>query len=269
VRLICVAMLLGWSGVTAAQTRLNGVRRAPIQPRDVPSKYNEGGGTGAGSQSSSGSGTGNSSSSKLSAAPSHALAPATRTATVAVTYAGSRAYPHYVVYPTGSGYPAFHPTSPWAGDEYDDPAMAGLATDEGFLELDVTAGAVVLVDGRPANGRVSVRPGRHLVEVSKPGFRTELYSVGVGGGRVAPIRTQLKPATQAREPVLPRDEAVVKVVAGAPGQRIIVDGEPWGETRAGAAGFLVLPEGDHTVRVGNTVQKVRLKVGAPQTLQVP
>ena len=264
-RLFFVAMLVGWSGVAFAQTRLNGVRRAPIQPRDVPSKYNEGGGTGSGS-AASGSGAGNSGSSKLTNAPRGQVAPAR---IVAVTYAGTRAYPHYVVYPTGGGYPAFHPTSPWVADEHDDPAMAGLATDEGFLELNVTAGAVVLVDGRPVSGRVSVRPGRHWVEVSKPGFRTEVYSVGVGGGRIAPIRTQLKLLTQAREPVLPKDEAVVKVVTPTAGQRIIVDGEPWGETRTDAAGFLVLPEGDHTVRVGNMVQKIRVKAGAPQTLQAP
>ena len=264
-RLMFVAMLAGWSGLAAAQTRLNGVRRPPIQPRDVPSKYNEPNGSGDASGNSGSSSAGGSSRLSTARGP---MTPPARATSVTVTYAGTRAYPHYVVYPVAGGYPAFYPTSPWVAEEYDDPALAGLATDEGFLELKVTAGAVVLVDGRPANGRVSVKPGRHWVEVSKPGFRTEVYSVGVGGGRVAPIRTQLKPATQAREPVLPRDEGAVKIVTPTAGQRILVDQEPWGETRAGAAGFVVLPEGDHVIRVGNTVNKVHVKAGAPQTLQV-
>jgi hypothetical protein len=106
---------------------------------------------------------------------------------------------------------------------------------------------------------VPLRPGYHSIEVYGDGYRSSLYNLYVAVGRVHPLRAALTPlpppeAAPAAAPPAPEvppetGAGTLKLSVPTGGAHVFVDGEPWGQSRAGAAGFLVLPAGDHAVRV--------------------
>ena len=198
-----------------------------------------------------------------------------------VTYAAGYYYPHVVVYPIGGYYPTYYQTYPWAGEAYDAPEFQGLAVDEGYLELHVAPDAQIAIDGRDAGGgytegqRLVLSTGYHWVEVAREGFRSEVYNVSIAAGRVYPLRARLAPladdapAEQAPPPprAMPeKGSGTLSLRVSMTGARIFVDGEAWGAARADAAGFIVLPAGDHALRVDwpdgrTTISNVHLHDG--------
>jgi hypothetical protein len=182
-----------------------------------------------------------------------------------VTYSSGYYFPHIVIYPVGGYYPTYYASYPWAEQAYDAPEMEGLAVEEGYLELHLApSDAVVSIDsyevgaGFADGERLTLAPGYHWIEVGRPGFRTEVYNVSIGAGRVYPIRSALSqvPATPeadapppARAAPAEKGSGTLKLKSTVPGAKIFVDGEAWGETATGAAGMAVLPAGDHSVRV--------------------
>lgn len=73
-----------------------------------------------------------------------------------------------------------------------------LNRDVGFLQLNLTpADATVKVDGVPYTGqpRIPISPGRHILEISKTGYKSEVAYVSVEKGRVHPYTLILEPYT--------------------------------------------------------------------------
>ena len=177
-----------------------------------------------------------------------------------VTYAYGSYYPHLVVYPIGGYYPVYYQSYPW--ESYAAPEMEGLAVDDGYLELHVLPDDEIAIDGRAAGSgfadgqRLTLPSGYHWVEVARDGFRSEVYNVSIAPGRVYPLRAQLAPlpAEADQAPPAPRampekGSGTLSLRVGMDGARVFVDGEAWGAARPDAAGFMVLPAGDHAVRI--------------------
>jgi hypothetical protein len=177
-----------------------------------------------------------------------------------VTYARGGYYPHLLVYPIGGYYPTYYQTYPW--DSYEAPELEGLAVDEGYLELHVAPDAEIAIDGRGAGTgfgdgqRLTLPTGYHWVEVARAGFRSEVYNVSIAAGRVYPLRPQLQvlPARADETPPEPKampekGSGTLALRVGIDGARVFVDGEAWGAARTDAAGFMVLPAGDHALRI--------------------
>jgi len=208
-----------------------------------------------------------------------------------VTFVGARTFPHYIVYPQGGFYPVYYSSYPWAAQAYDVPGLEGLALDYGFLELHLSPpDAAVVVDGMELGGApesgalVPVRSGYHSIQVYREGYRPLLLSLTVGAGRAHPVRAALEPLPAGvpermpaphEEPLVPAEKGsgTLKLRVPHAGARVLIDGEPWGEARADAPGFLVLPAGDHTIQVDTPGQRsfltnVRIQHGATTALDV-
>src|SRR5439155_9230084 len=75
------------------------------------------------------------------------------------------------------------------------------------------------------------------------------------------------------EPPTEKGAGTLKLRVPQSGARVFIDGEPWGDARADAPGFLTLPAGDHAVQVEIPGQRsfltnVRIKNGATTALDV-
>jgi hypothetical protein len=126
-------------------------------------------------------------------------------------------------------------------------------------------GAAVRIDGEPVGNvpmQTNVKPGRHLVQVGREGFKTFSQWIDVG-----PAQGVSVPVLLERE--APRTGAVL-VVGDSPGARILIDGEQKGSTPQLIEG---IPEGEHVVEIvpqqpdGETFrQNVRIIAGERITL---
>lgn len=102
-------------------------------------------------------------------------------------------------------------------------------------------GAAVRIDGEPVGNvpfQMNVKPGRHLVQVGREGFKTFSQWVDLGSAQSITV-----PALLERE--APKTGAIL-VVGDSPGAKILIDGEPKGETPQLIEG---IPEGERVVEI--------------------
>ena len=106
---------------------------------------------------------------------------------------------------------------------------------------DATKGAAVRIDGEPAGSipfRVTISPGRHLVQVGKRGYATFSKWVDVKSGEVLTIPAAL-------EPKAPETGSLL-VTADVTGLPVFIDGQQRGGTPLVVDG---LTEGDHLIEI--------------------
>jgi hypothetical protein len=102
-------------------------------------------------------------------------------------------------------------------------------------------GAAVRIDGEPVGNvpmQTNVKPGRHLVQVGREGFKTFSQWIDIAGAQSITVPVIL-------EKEAPRTGAVL-VVGDSPGARIVIDGEPKGSTPQLIEG---IPEGERVVEI--------------------
>lgn len=102
-------------------------------------------------------------------------------------------------------------------------------------------GAAIRIDGEPVGNvpfSTNVKPGRHLVQVGREGFKTFSQWVDLASAQSITVPVLLE-----RE--APRTGALL-VVGDSPGAKILIDGEPKGETPQLIEG---IPEGERVVEI--------------------
>jgi TonB family protein len=138
------------------------------------------------------------------------------------------------------------------------PAEAGPPARTGGIEIATDPlGAQVWVDdtdaGRSPLSLAGVRPGRHAIRVSLPGFSSAELALDVpGGGYAVPLRFTLQPVS-----------AILQVRSDPDGAAVVIDGQPRGTTPIAT---ISLPPGKHRVEMTRKgflpwVQTVQARAG--------